>query len=116
MGVDKGDDEVGGSRREVPVAFCTKRDVVVADVTVDARTVEGLDAMVGGIKVEPVDTDVRLRLLDAERMSWDREVPVVTVEARARGALGYREVSGAMITVAVAGEQFFGCGFSEEDE
>ena len=89
---DNGDDKVDGIE-VVPAPSRKKRDVDVAAMTVDARptavvvVVDRLkEPSLGGTKVEPVEIDVvRLRLLDAERMSCDRDVVAVTVEARERG-------------------------------
>ena len=70
---------------------------------------EVFEATLGGTNVEPivvVETDVLrllllLRLVDADRMSWDMDVVAVTVEARARGALGFFRtvVPGAMVAL-----------------
>lgn len=87
--------DVGGRMMEDVESDCTKLDVEVAAVTVDARAVDALEileAVLGGRTVEIVrlEADLLSRLVDAveaDRISFDKDVAEVTVEARMTEAL-----------------------------
>lgn len=91
--------DVGGRMMEDVESDCTKSDVEVAAVTVDARAVDALEvleAVLGGRTVELVRLEAGLlsRLVDAveaDRISFDKEVAEVTVEARMTETLEFLE-------------------------
>lgn len=83
-------------------------DVDVAEVTVEARTIEALEvleAYVGGRTVELTEAGVLSRLSDADRMILDIEVAEVTVEARTTEALEVLEVTVEGCTVDLVDEE-----------